>query len=153
MHCSIEADIVASLSAYGAVFWASWRLAALGYAFRFLQNCTTRYNTRSNGTTVRAKTGRWASIGRASTMPGKLADRASTPWNGSGSFRASTMPCGWIGVRPYTYLPCIFVAPLELPATRTDSNSFPVAAFIGIFLIGWMNLHYLNKLRNKRKEP
>jgi len=42
VHCSIEADIVASLSAYGAVFWASWRLAALGYAFRFLQNCTTR---------------------------------------------------------------------------------------------------------------
>ena len=30
--------IIASLLAFGAVIWASWYLAALGYAFRYLQN-------------------------------------------------------------------------------------------------------------------
>ena len=29
---------IASLLSYGAVLWASWYLAALGYAFRYLQN-------------------------------------------------------------------------------------------------------------------
>lgn len=30
--------VPASLLAYGAILWATWYLAALGYAFRFLQN-------------------------------------------------------------------------------------------------------------------
>lgn len=30
--------VIASLLSYGAVLWASWYLAALGYAFRYLQN-------------------------------------------------------------------------------------------------------------------
>ena len=35
---SFTGFVIASLLAYAAVLWASWYLAALGYAFRFLQN-------------------------------------------------------------------------------------------------------------------
>jgi hypothetical protein len=38
LSCNKELFVSASLLSYVAVLWASWYLAALGYAFRFLQN-------------------------------------------------------------------------------------------------------------------
>lgn len=38
LECNKTLFVLASLLAYLAVHWANWYLAALGYAFRFLQN-------------------------------------------------------------------------------------------------------------------
>jgi hypothetical protein len=39
LSCNKELFVLASLLSYATVLWAGWYLAALGYAFRFLQNC------------------------------------------------------------------------------------------------------------------
>jgi hypothetical protein len=39
LSCNKELFMLASLLSYATVLWAGWYLAALGYSFRFLQNC------------------------------------------------------------------------------------------------------------------
>src|ERR1035441_9695512 len=137
--------MIATILSYVAVLWASWYLAALGYAFRFLQNSQRCIEHK---------------LGWAIYTPGqeskKQVEEAGVP--PSKPFR-----------NPFWLLPgiyhahaiglCVFLAiicavgsykSLYYAPTCCVVLSGTIAFVVGIVLTLWINVHYVVKYRDKR---
>jgi hypothetical protein len=140
--------VLASLISYAAVLWSSWYLAALGYAFRFLQNSqhciehvlgwNPRYvpaseNNRPTG-----------------SPPGPPRTLPDIFWLLPGIYHPHALGFGTILAilcgAFYVY------ASKWWPHSRVAATSL-VAVVLGLGSIVWMNLHYLNRFRRKWRNP
>jgi len=112
-----------------ATLWASWYLAALGYAFRFLQNIQHRIEDAVE----------WNGYAPISGEPPTL-----------------TNPLHWYWLLPGIYhahvagLSALFV--LICFTGLTGYRRFAVS-LIGVFVIALSNLYYLRKFKRKRLDP
>ncbi len=143
-----EFFVPASLLAYGAVLWASWYLAALGYAFRFLQN-SQHMIEHALGWNPRYVPG--PEDGRTTGVPPPPSKR----------------PSDWFWLLPSIYHPhavglAFFLVLVCVAFCWHRWNYWShgwlimiglAGMVVGIGLIVWMNLHYLNKFRQKWREP
>lgn len=139
---------LASVVAYASVLWATWYLAALGYAFRFLQNiqhCVERAIGWDSYTPL-SENGR-----RTGQPPKRVRIVSSDPfWLLPGIYHAHAAGLG-------TFLTIICVAfgsygrrfwHLWLVLTIAS-----VAILFGIaWIYGW-NLHYVKRYRSKWRNP
>lgn len=138
--------VLVSLLAYGAALWASWYLAALGYAFRFLQN-SQHLIERALGWSPHYVPG--AEDGR---MTGQPPPRRKHPGS-------------WFWLLPSIYHPhaaglATFVILICVAFCWRRWTRWPhvwvtgiVAASVGITFIGLINRYYLERFRSKRKGP
>jgi len=141
-----ELFALASLLSYGAVLWASWYLAALGYAFRFLQN-SQHLIEHALGWSPQYVPGRIN--GR---MTGEQPWPPRTPldvfWLLPGIYHAHaaglavflTIVCLTFWLHSRNYWPSCHVAAIS-----------SAAILAGLAFIFVLNLHYLNKFRKKRR--
>lgn len=140
--------MLATLLSYGAVLWASWYLAALGYAFRFLQNSQhlIEHALGWNPTFVPGpEDGR--KTGRPPWPPKRLSDLV---WLLPGIYHPHA-----VGLGAFLILIC-------LAFSRYRWDSWPhrwvvavgfAASLVGIAMMIRMNVHYLNRFRKKWREP
>ncbi len=121
----------ATLLSLAATLWASWYLAALGYAFRFLQNTQHRIEHALE----------WS--------PKYVPDSGEPP-------RSLANPLTWFWLLPGIYH--AHVAGLSLFFVLVCVTGFDgwiriAASIIGISVIAVVNLCYLKKFKTKRKPP
>lgn len=122
---------LATALSLAATLWASWYLAALGYAFRFLQNIQHR-------------------IERALSWSPQYALESGEPprslWN----------PLRWFWLLPGIYhahaagLCFLFVL---VCLTGIGGRKGTAASIVGVSAIALVNLCYLKKFEGKRKKP
>jgi hypothetical protein len=124
----------ASVLSYFTVLWASWYLAALGYGFRFLQNCQHCVE-RALG---------WYEY---APEPGKLPTGTSVYW-----VLASIYIAHVFGL--HVFLAILFVSFCWLWWGNTCVVIGGVAALVfGLIFIPGINFYYLQKFRRRRKPP
>jgi len=137
----------ATLLALAATLWASWYLAALGYAFRFLQNSQH---------CVEHELG-WAKytpaglLGDAGAPPNPVKSIGDVFWLLPGIYHAHAAGL------------CAFLAVLCVAGCRTAWCWWPHCCIVtigtnafalGIIFIFWANVHYVRKYRDTRwQEP
>jgi hypothetical protein len=129
---------LASILAYFTILWASWYLAALGYAFRFLQNCQHCIE-RALG---------WDHYAPEQSVPPATVAR----------FRDSfwLLPGIYHG---HVFGLCLFlVIVLIASAFRWWPNCFAIFLHfiflvLGLVFIHRINVHYVRRFRARRKDP
>lgn len=140
--------VLASLISYLAVLWASWYLAALGYAFRFLQNIQHGIEHELDWEKYAPMPENTRKTGKPPWPPDKLFDEF---WLLPGIYHAHaaglgvflTVICvafgcyGW-NIWQSCGLHC-FVVGISVAAT-----------ILGLFFICRMNRHYLRRFQAKR---
>ncbi len=142
--------LLASILSYLAVLWAIWYLAALGYAFRFLQNtqhCIERELGWNPAYVPKAEDNR-----ESGTPPWPTAKWSDTYWLLPGIYHAHaaglgallTIICAVFWFHANAYWP-IFSQHCCLASSGTI-----IAAFAGLLWLHSMNRHYLAKFANKR---
>lgn len=148
LRCNRELFVLASVLSYSAVLWAAWYLAALGYAFRFLQNSQHLIEHALD----------WS----PGFVPGKEKERTTGEppnpiknpldifWLLPGIYHAHvaglvvflTTICGafWLYARKWW------------PYCRVTIIG-SIAVFLGLCFICWINWHYFRKFRGRRRSP
>ena len=143
-----ELFVLASLLSFVAVLWASWYLAALGYAFRFLQNsqhCLEHALGWNPRFVPRAENGR--ATGNPPWPPDTI---AKIFWLLPGIYHAHAAGLvvllaticaafGWHFWNCWTHCLVMLIS--------------TVAFLLGFGFILFMNRHYLYRFRNKRRDP
>jgi hypothetical protein len=136
----------ATLLALAATLWASWYLAALGYAFRFLQNCQH---------CIEHELG-WAKFTPGSKHhvgepPNPIKSVGDVFWLLPGIYHAHA-----VGL-------CVLLALICIAGCRTAWAWWPhccvvmsglLVFSVGIVFTFWINVHYVRKFRDsRRKDP
>ena len=133
--------IIASLLSFFAVLWASWYLAALGYAFRYLQNIQHCIEHRLG----------WNIYGPEGSSPPTNIRRCSDIfWLLPGIYHAHK--CGLV-----LFL-VIIISAFSLYSSRLWGVCCSLllgfaSLFTGIGFIIYINWHYLRKFKKHRKDP
>jgi hypothetical protein len=138
---------LASLLSYAAVLWASWYLAALGYAFRILQNIQRSIEQKLEWNKMYDSS---QTSGENSRPPWPIRTIPDLVWllpgiyhpHAAGLSALLIMICVAYGSYSWKQYPncCVLLASA-------------IAATVGIILIWMMNRHYLKKFRTKTQEP
>jgi hypothetical protein len=130
--------VLASILVYAAVLWASWYLAALGYAFRFLQNCQHCVE-HALGWDLYVPSGR-----RPGTPPSKVRwfFCSEVFWLLPGIYHAHA--AGLV----------ILLAMISGAFCWNSRQWWPSILFLfGVWFIIWINSHYVRKFIKMRRDP
>lgn len=141
--------LLASILSYIAVLWAIWYLAALGYAFRFLQNiqhCIERKLGWNPTYVPRAEDDR-----ESGTPPWPTKKWTNTYWLLPGIYHAHaaglgaflTIICAVFWLHTKAYWPLCWQRGVALTITI-------IAAFAGLLWLRGINRHYLAKFADRR---
>ena len=128
--------LLVSLVAYGAGLWSHWYLAALGYAFRFLQNTQHRIEEALEWDLYRPR--------ETGNPPDRINTLPRLIWLLPGIYHAH-----FFGL-------CIFVATIigsfwwRWPNKHTVYNWVIGAIVISVLTIWWVNYHHLTKFKRKQ---
>ena len=138
--------VLASLLSYVAVLWASWYLAALGYAFRYLQNSQHCIEHALGWNT-------YVPIGgprRPGEPPARICRCSEIFWLLPGIYHAHVF--GLVA-----FLAIIIAAFCCYSSQWWDSHSELLIGFIlfgiGVGFIICVNVHYVRKFRKTRRDP
>jgi hypothetical protein len=141
-HNLCKLFLPATLLALSATLWASWYLAALGYAFRFLQNCQHCIEHRLGWATFTPGSQR-----KAGVPPNPVKSYCDVFWLLPGIYHAHAAGL------------CVFLALICVAACRASWAWWPHCCIIicglvvfvtGVFLTFWINVHYVRKFRDER---
>lgn len=143
--------ILASALSYAAVLWASWYLAALGYAFRFLQNIQhcIEHKIGWEGSTPLPEKGR-----RTGKPPWPAKTFSDTYWLLPGIYHAHAA-----GLGAFLVIICVaFVCYAWSCWLLCWQHCLLIAIGLVAILVGlaWIrgwNLHYLNRFGSKWRNP
>jgi hypothetical protein len=138
--------VLASFLAYGTVLWLTWYLAALGYAFRFLQN-SQHLIEHALGWSPAYVPG--TQNGRTGEPPESLKFKDSF-WLLPGIYHAHAaglsaflvVICVAFGYRAWAWWAHCRVALI-----------CSVAVLLGFMWVFWINRYYLKKFKRNRKKP
>jgi hypothetical protein len=149
-HLSEQAEVfvLASFLSYATVLWSIWYLAALGYAFRFLQN-SQHLIERALGWSPAYVPG--PEDGRMSGEPPEPIKILKSFWLLPGIYHAHAaglsvfllIICGAFWFRAGQRWPFHWLAPVISL----------IAVSLGLFWIFWINRYYLKKFKRKRRNP
>jgi hypothetical protein len=140
--------ILASLLSYTAVIWSSWYLAALGYAFRFLQNsqhCIEHALGWNPGYVPLPENGR--PTGKPPSPPKTIFDRF---WLLPGIYHPHAAGHGALLVIICTAFCCYS---WKFWPHRCLLAIGCIAIVAGLGSIFWMNSHYLDRFRKRWRDP
>ena len=133
--------VLASLLSYVAVLWASWYLAALGYAFRYLQNVQHCIEHALGWNTYGPPRG---------DPPARIRRCSEIFWLLPGIYHAHVF--GLVA-----FLVIIFAAFCCYSSQWWDSHSELLIGcilfVIGVGFIIYVNVHYVRKFRKTRRDP
>jgi hypothetical protein len=131
--------IIASLLACGTGIWSHWYLAALGYAFRFLQNSQHRIEERLHWDLYRPE--------NTGHPPDRIDSLANLFWLLPGTYHAHLFElCAYIViviVAFWAYYPERIVA-------YVAAITAVLVAIVGVW---WIHYHYVAKFRRKYRPP
>ena len=124
---------IASLIAYLSILWAIWYLAALGYAFRYLQNAQHRIEDELGWKKYRSKT--------TGIPPKSIETLGQLFWLFPGIYHAHL--AGLVGLSFILYAVFILRASGNIVSVVAISV---LLAFQVVWVLGW-NYHYVAKFR------
>ena len=134
-----------SLLSYVAVLWSSWYLAALGYAFRFLQNTQHCIEHRLEWTTYTPR----PVDGRMTGQPPQRITPGDVFWLLPSIYHAHAA-----GLCAFLVIICVaFWRASRTWWPRSSITIGAIAVLIGVALILWVNLYYVRKFRDKWRDP
>lgn len=143
-HGLCKLFLPATLLALSATLWASWYLAALGYAFRFLQNCQHCIEHELGWATFTPGSQRGAG-----EPPKPVKSLGDVFWLLPGIYHAHAAGlCAFLAV--------ICVAGCRASWTRWPHCYIVICGFlvfvIGVVLTLLINVHYVCKFRDERRQ-
>ncbi len=130
---------IATLVVYLSILWATWYLAALGYAFRYLQNAQHRIEDDLGWEIYRPKT--------TGIPPEKIRKLSHVFWLLPGIYHAHLG--GFVGLS-------LVLSSVYVSRTYNECGSILLALsfilFEIVWIVGW-NYHYLSKFRETFVRP
>ncbi len=134
-----DAFIISSLLAYGTGLWSHWYLAALGYAFRFLQNSQHRIEEKLQWDRYRPE--------ETGDPPDRITSVSSLFWLLPGIYHAHLFGL-------CAYLIIVIAAFWAYYPDRWVANLIAIlAATVGFLSVWWIHYHYMTKFRRKYRRP
>lgn len=140
--------LAGTLLALGATLWASWYLAALGYAFRFLQNCQHCIEHKLEWAAYTPGRSQEGSNKRSGKPPAKIRKLSDVFWLLPGIYHAHAAGL------------CVFVAIICVASCRVSWDWWPryrwytlicglIAFLVSMAIMLLFNVHYVQKYRDE----